>query len=151
MSQRWDPIRDLVALQDRMNRLFEDAAQQRRARGEEDESERELERPDWAPAADVYNREEEYLIAVDLPGIDRDALDISLDEDRLLISGTRQVEQMPQQRIERRHGRFLRKFGPLPSTIDREAIKAEYKDGVVTIHLPKRKEQPSKRVEIKIQ
>lgn len=150
MSQRWDPIRDLLALQDRMNRLFEDAAQQRRAHGEEDESERELERPDWAPAADVYNRDDEYLIAVDLPGIDREALDIGLDQDRLLIRGTRRVEQMTEQRIERKHGRFLRKFGPLPTTIDREAIKAEYKDGVLTIHLPKRKEPPSRRVEIKI-
>ena len=147
MSQYWDPLRDLVALQDRMNRLFDEAAH-RKAREEGDEG--EIERADWSPAADVYNRENDYLIVVDLPGVSRDALDISLDNDRLLIRGERPPETEARQRSERPHGRFLRKFGPLPQAVDQKAISAEYKDGVLRLRLPKRKEQKSRRTEIKV-
>ena len=149
MTHRWDPLRDLVVLQDRMNRLFEDASQQR-STGEE-EGEQEIERADWSPAADVYNREHEYVIMIDLPGIEREALELSLDDNRLLVRGTRSVEQDAAQRLERKHGRFLRRFGPLPPTVDQGAISAEYKDGVLSVRLPKRQEQKARRVEIKVQ
>jgi HSP20 family protein len=148
MAQYWDPLRDLVALQDRMNRLFDEAAHKRAREGEE---EGEMERADWTPAADVFNREEEYLILVDLPGVERDALDISLSDDRLFIRGERVNDIESQGRTERPFGMFLRKFGPLPPTVDQKAISAEYRDGVLRVRLPKRKEQKQKRVEIKIQ
>lgn len=150
MTHRWDPLRDLVVLQERMNRLFEDASKQR-SNVEEEDGEQEIERADWSPAADVYNREHEYLIRIDLPGIEREALELSLDNDRLLVKGLRSVEQDAAQRLERKHGRFLRRFGPLPQTVDRAAISAEYKDGVLSVRLPKREVQPARRVEIKIQ
>lgn len=149
MTQRWDPLRDLVVLQERMNRLFEDASKQRS--NDEEEGEQEIERADWSPAADVYNREHEYVIMIDLPGIEREALELSVDDNRLLVRGVRAVEQDAAQRIERKHGRFLRRFGPLPPTVDQSAIAAEYKDGVLTIRPPKRQEQKARRVEIKIQ
>jgi HSP20 family protein len=149
MGHHWDPLRDLVTLQDRMNRLFEDTAQ-RRSRGEDEEGDREMEQADWYPAADVYNREQEYLIMLDLPGIERDALEISLDENRLTIAGSRAVDDQNQQRVERPHGRFLRRFG-VPATVDQKAVTAEYKDGVLRVRLPKRKEQKARRVEIKVQ
>lgn len=147
MAQYWDPLRDLVALQDRMNRLFDEAAQ-KRAREEGDEG--EIERADWTPLADVYNREDEYLILVDLPGVSREALDISLNDDRLLIRGERPADVEAQARTERPAGTFIRKFGPLPPTVDQKAISAEYKDGVLRLRLPKRKEQKQKRVAIKV-
>jgi HSP20 family protein len=150
MAHHWDPLRDLVVLQERMNNLFEDATRQRSSDTEE-ESEQEIERADWSPAADVYNREHEYLIMIDLPGIERDALELSLDNDRLLVRGRRSIERDAAQRMERKHGRFLRRFGPLPSTVDQAAIAAEYKDGVLSIRLPKRQEQKARRVEIKVQ
>ena len=130
-----------------MNRLFQEATE-RRARGDE-ETEQEIERADWMPLADVRQTEAEYVVAVDLPGIDRSALEISLDDDRLLIRGERVIEDEGQQRIERPHGRFLRKFA-VPATVDQKAIAAEYKDGVLRVRLPKRKEQKSRRVEIKV-
>lgn len=148
MAQRWDPLRDLVTLQDRMNRLFQDAAE-RRSRGE-GEGEQEIERADWIPQADIYETEKEFIVAVDLPGIERTALEISLDGDRLTIRGERVIEAEGQQRIERPHGRFLRTFG-VPANVDQKAIAAEYKDGVLRVRLPKRKEQKGRRVEIKIQ
>jgi HSP20 family protein len=147
MAQYWDPLRDLVALQDRMNRLFDEAAQ-KRSRDEGDEG--EIERADWTPAADVYNREDEYLILVDLPGVSREALDISLNENYLFIRGERLPDAESQGRMERPVGRFLRKFGPLPPAVDQKAIAAEYKDGVLRLRLPKRREQKQRRVEIKV-
>ena len=147
MAQYWDPLRDLVALQDRMNRLFDEAAH-KRSRDEDDEG--EMERGDWMPAADVYNRDDAYLIFIDLPGVNREALDISLDNNRLVVRGERPVDAEAGQRMERPHGRFLRKFGPLPQVIDEKAISAEYREGVLRLRLPKRGEQQQQRVEIKI-
>lgn len=148
MAQRWDPMRDLVSLQDRMNRLFQEATERRA--GTEEENDQEIEHADWIPLADVYQTETEYVVAVDLPGIDRAALDISLDDKRLVIRGERALETDVQHRVERQHGRFLRKFS-VPASVNQEAIAAEYKDGVLRVRLPKRQEQKSRKVEIKVQ
>jgi HSP20 family protein len=150
MVRGWDPLRDLVTLQDRMNHLFQEAAEKRARGGAEEESDQEIERADWIPAADIYETEKEYTIAVDLPGIERSALDISLNNDRLVIRGVRALETEGQHRVERPHGRFLRKFG-VPVGVDQKTIAAEYRDGVLTVRLPKRAEQKARRVEIKIQ
>jgi HSP20 family protein len=153
MGQGWDPIRDLVMLQDRMNRLFEDATQRRGARdssSNEAGSEQEIEGTDWVPAADVYDNGNAYVVALDLPGIDRAALDISLDQDRLSIRGSRTIEEGDERRAERPRGRFIRRFS-LPPTVDQQGITADYKDGVLRVTLPKRQAKQAQRVEIKIQ
>jgi HSP20 family protein len=146
MSQHWNPLQDLLVLQDRMNRLFEDATQ-RRTRDESDSD--EFERGDWTPAADVYETEESFLIAIDLPGISREALETEVDENRLIVKGTRDIEELKQHRSERLHGRFIRTF-TVPGSVDQAKIAAEYKDGVLQITLPKRKEPKAQRVEIKV-
>ena len=147
---RWHPVRDLFTLQDRMNRLFEEAAERRGRTGEE-ESEVEMERADWIPATDVYESEDEYTLALDLPGITREGLDVSLDEGRLTIRGERAPapEGVVARRAERPAGRFARSF-TLPEAVDRQSISADYKDGVLRLRLPKRKEQPPQRVRIDI-
>ena len=145
----WGPMRDILTLQERMNRLFEDAAGQKAGQGEAGED--ELERADWFPAADVYEREAEYLIALDLPGVERGALDVGLDENRLTVRGERAAidpEAHPR-RAERPAGRFARSF-TLPDTVDCEGVTADYKDGVLILRVPKRREQPARRVEIKV-
>ena len=151
MAHAWDPMRDLVLLQDRMNRLFEDATQRRGARESEGGGdEQEIEGTDWIPAADVYEQEAAYVIALDLPGIDRSALDISVEQDRLSIRGQRNIEEGGERRSERPRGRFIRRFS-LPATVDQSAIKADYRDGVLRVTLPRRQAKQSQRVEIKIQ
>ncbi len=147
MSQQWNPLQDLVILQDRMNRLFEDATQ-RRSRADADAGD-EFERADWTPAADIYETESGYLIAMDLPGIDRQALEIDVDENRLLVKGTRPIDEPKQHRAERPRGKFLRTFS-VPASVEQGKIAAEYKDGVLQIRLPKRSEQKTKRIDIKI-
>ena len=141
---RFDP-RDLFTLQDRMNRLFEEAADRRGGAAEA-----EIERADWIPAADVFEDEREYLLVLDLPGINREGLDVSLDEGRLVIRGERAAaEGLHARRAERPQGRFVRTFS-LPDAVDRASISADYKDGVLLLHLPKRDEQQGRRLKIDV-
>jgi HSP20 family protein len=142
----WNPLHDLMVLQDRMNRLFEDATQRRTREGERDT---DLERPDWTPLADIYETDSEFVVATDLPGIDRSVLEITVDENRLHVRGTRQLPEPPSGHPERPGGNFLRTFN-VPNTVDQSNIRADYKDGVLEVHLPKLKDQKTKRVEIKI-
>ncbi|HKQ51639.1 MAG TPA: Hsp20/alpha crystallin family protein [Pyrinomonadaceae bacterium] len=131
-----------------MNRLFQDAAE-KRSRGGDAEGEQEIERADWFPPADIYETEKEFTIAVDLPGIERAGLEINLEDDKLLIRGERAAESEGPHRTERPHGRFLRRFG-VPASVDQKGISAEYKDGVLRVRLPKRREPKARRVEIKV-
>lgn len=135
-----------MLLQDRMNRLFEDVTE-RRARVDSDRSD-DIETADWYPTADVYDHDGEVRIAVDLPGIDRPALEITIDDNELTIKGTRAVAETPT-RAERPTGRFLRTFR-VPGSVDQTNIHAEYRDGVLEVSLPKRKEEVAKRIEIKV-
>ena len=147
MSQQWNPLQDLMVLQDRMNRLFEDATQRRTQTdgGAGDE----FERADWTPAADIYETESGYLIALDLPGIKRDAVEIDIDDNRLLIKGTRVVDESKSRRSERPRGKFVCSF-TVPVSVDQNKIDADYKDGVLQIRLPKRTEQKAQKIEVKI-
>jgi HSP20 family protein len=146
MSQQWNPLQDLMVLQDRMNRLFEDATQRR---NQADGAGDEFERADWTPASDIYETESGYLIAIDLPGIDRNALEIDMDDNRLVVKGTRAIVESKQHRSERPRGKFLRTYS-VPGSVEHAKIAAEYKDGVLQISLPKRTEQKPKRIDIKI-
>ena len=147
MSQQWNPLQDLMVLQDRMNRLFEDATQRRNqadpAAGDE------FERADWTPASDIYETETDYLIAIDLPGIDRQSLAIDIDDNRLVVKGIRPLAESRPHRTERPRGKFVRTYS-VPGSVNQVKIAAEYKDGVLQISLPKRTEQKPKKIDIKI-
>jgi len=146
MSKQWNPLNDLMSLQDRMNRLFEDATE-RRARVATETSD-EIETAEWCPAADVNDQESEYLIAVDLPGVSRSAVEIDLHDDKLVIRGTRTLKGASSTG-QRPEGRFLRTF-TVPTNVNQQEIGAEYKNGVLEIRLPKRKEQEAQRIQIKV-
>lgn len=146
----WGDWRDYAGLQDRLNRLFEDmaggAGRQREAAREDD-----IERADWSPAADVYETDDSFVIAIDLPGIERGSLDVSIDENRLIVRGERVPDEGHRRgRGNRPSGRFLSRFGPLPPTVDQKLIAAEYKDGVLRLRLPKRAERQAGKVKIEI-
>jgi HSP20 family protein len=139
-----------MLLQERMSRLFEDATE-RRARGEAHGDSDDLETVDWFPASDVYDTDTAYLIAVDLPGVDRSALEIDIDEKRLVIRGTRELEKrgVNAKDFSRPHGRFRRSF-TVPANVAQDDIKAEYRNGVLEVRLPKRSEPSGKRIQIKV-
>ena len=143
---QWNPLHDLVSLQDRMNRLFEDATQRRAGEAESGEV---IERADWCPVADILESPDEYLIALDLPGIDRDTLDISVDDNRLTVKGNRPEAPATLRRGESPRGSFMRTFS-VPPAVDQSSIKATYQDGVLSVRLPRRAEKKAQRVEIKV-
>src|SRR5580765_2867610 len=131
---QWNPLNDLVSLQSRMNRLFEDASQRRANEADQHD---EVEGADWYPAADVFENDREYTVAVDLPGIDRSTLDISVDDNRLSVRGQRAGRETTQHRGECPKGKFLRTFS-VPAAVEQKEIRADYQDGVLQLHLPKR-------------
>ena len=101
------------------------------------------------PGARIYENDGEYTVTVDLPGIDRATLDISVDDNRLTIKGNRAGQDTTRHRAECPRGKFLKTFS-VPAAVDQNDIKAEYKDGVLQVHLPKCPERKAQRVEIKV-
>jgi HSP20 family protein len=141
---RWDPFRNLSSLQEQVNRLFESSFP---SRGDESTL------TAWAPAVDVYETENELVIKADLPDVEEKDLDVRVENNMLTIRGERKFEQKVKEenylRMERSYGSFSRSFS-LPSSVDTEAIKAEYKDGVLNISLPKRAESKPRQVKIAV-
>jgi HSP20 family protein len=141
---RWDPFRNMSTLQDQVNRLFENTFQAGR---------NESALTSWAPAVDIYETENELVLKADLPDINEKDLDVRVENNMLTIRGERKFEQKVKEdnylRIERTYGAFSRSFG-LPNTVDTEAIKAEYKNGVLTVELPKRAESKQKQVKVNV-
>jgi HSP20 family protein len=140
---RWDPYVNFSGLQEQLNRFFELAPQ---TRGENSLT-------SWAPAVDIYETENELVLKADLPDINEKDLDVRVENNTLSIHGERKFEQKVKEggylRTERSHGSFSRSFS-LPNTVNTEAIKAEYRNGVLTVELPKRAESKPKQVKVNV-
>jgi HSP20 family protein len=140
---RLDPFRGLNSLQDQVNRLFDETF----SRGRSAESEM----GSWAPAVDIYETEQELVLKADLPEVIQQEIDIRIENNMLTIRGERKFQNEVSQdnclRIERAYGPFSRSFS-LPNTINTEAIKADYHNGVLSIRMPKREESRPKQIRI---
>jgi len=141
---RWDPLRDLVSIRDKMNRLFEDAVTQR---GEE----KELVASSWAPAVDIYEDEAQLVLTAEVPGLSEQDVEIKIEDNVLSIQGERKLEKETREenyhRIERAYGSFYRSF-TLPNYIDQDKIRAEHESGVLKITMPKKAELKPRKVRI---
>ncbi len=142
---RWEPFRGLSTLQDQMNRLFEDTL----FRGRSNESALTT----WAPAVDIYETENALVVKADLPDVNEKDLDIQVENNILTIRGERKFERDVKEdnylRVERAYGSFSRSFS-LGNTVNTEAIKAEYRNGVLTLTIPKREEAKPKQVKVSV-
>lgn len=131
---RWEPFKDLLSLQDRMNRLFEETL----ARGTVRE---EATSGQWSPAVDILEAEGDIILKAELPGVDLDAIDIQIRDNVLTLRGERTFEDEAKKehyyRIERSYGSFTRSF-TLPSMIDQARVQAQLRDGILEVKLPKR-------------
>lgn len=111
-------------------------------------------RYEWAPAADISETEKEYVVKAELPGVNREDVKVTLEGGVLTIQGERKLEKDEKDekthRIERFYGNFSRSFS-LPDNADAESIRAESKEGVLKVHVPKLKAEKPKAVEIKVQ
>jgi HSP20 family protein len=138
------PFRELMALQDRMNRMFDSEVPGERS-GEEIES------AAWTPTVDIYETKENIVVNVEAPGMSREQFGVEVKDDILSIRGERPFEKdvtrEQYHRIERAYGKFRRSF-VLGVPINVDGISATYKDGVLEINLPKVEETRSKKVEI---
>lgn len=143
---RWDPFRELTALQDRMNRLFQDSFGPNRS----DES---LSTGTFAPAVDVYEDEHNVTLKVEIPGIEEKDIDIRVENNTLTVRGERKLEKEEKEenyhRIERHFGSFFRSFS-LPATVDTENVHATYDKGVLEIQLAKREEAKPKQIKVSV-
>ena len=142
---RWDPIRELYSLQNRMNRLFEEQY----GGGKEDS----LAAGAFVPPVDVYEDEHSVQLKLEVPGIDEKDLDVKVENNTLTVSGERKFEKEEKEenfrRVERRYGSFTRSF-TLPNTVNTEDINAQYNNGVLTIKLAKRAEAKPKQIKVSV-
>ncbi len=147
---RWEPFRDLVSLQERMNRLFHDSYRGvSREAGEEDWALG----GSWAPAVDIFEHEGNIVLKAELPGVETKDVDIQVENNILTLRGERKfdsaVTRESYHRVERAYGAFSRSF-TLPTVVDTDKIKAEFKDGVLRVTLPKREEAKPKQISISV-
>src|SRR5260221_2274796 len=141
---RWEPFRRATSLQDQVNRLFSDVFE----RGSEESS-----LTAWAPSVDIYETEHELVVKADLPEVDPKDLDIRVENNILTIRGERKFEKKVNEenylRVERSYGSFARSF-TLANTVNSEAIKADYQNGVLTLNIPKREEAKPKQIKVNV-
>jgi HSP20 family protein len=140
---RWEPFRG-NSPESQMNRLFTDFFG--RAFQEQNLT-------TWAPAVDIYEGEHELVVKADLPDVKPEDLDIRVENNILTIRGERKFEKKTDEknylRVERAYGSFARSFS-LANTVNTEAIKADYKDGVLTLNIPKREEAKPKQIKVNV-
>jgi HSP20 family protein len=142
---RFDPFRGEPALRHQINRLFGEAF---------DRSSEEGSLTTWAPPVDIYETEHELVVKADLPDVKPEGLDIRVENNILTIRGERKFEKKVDEgnylRVERSYGSFSRSFA-LANTVNTEAIKAEYKNGVLTLSIPKREEAKPKQIKVNVE
>src|ERR1700731_2361233 len=141
---RFEPFRRVATLQDQINRLFNDGIERT---GEDSRL------STWAPAFEIYETEHELVVKADVPQVDPKALDIRVENNILTLRGERKFESKVSEekylRVERTYGSFSRSFA-LANTVNTEAIKADYHDGVLTLSIPKREEAKPKQIKINV-
>lgn len=146
---RWDPFRELEEVSHRLNRLFSASAPTRAAEGARDA----MALFDWAPAVDIAETVEEFHVKAELPEVKKEDVKVSVDNGVLRIEGERRHEKEDKgkkyHRVERAYGSFMRSF-TLPDNVDATRVRAEYKDGVLDVRLPKVERAKPKAVEIKV-
>jgi HSP20 family protein len=138
---RFEPLRDLARLQDEMNRVFDDRVW------------RAGESVGWTPACDIYEDEDGLSLRFDLSGVDPKDVDVRFENGVLTLRGERRLEREDQRdnyhRIELPYGTFTRSFS-LPTVVDAEKIRAESKNGLLTVYLPKRTDAKPRSIQVKV-
>lgn len=143
---RWEPFRELEDIQTRLNRMF--GSSNMRLSGEQG-----LAFAEWAPAMDVEETDQEYLVKADLPDVKKDDVNVTIHDGVLTVEGERKQERDEAtkrfHKIERAYGKFIRRFS-LPSEVEAAKVQAEFKDGVLIVHLPKSAAAAPQAISVKV-
>ncbi len=141
---RWDPFRELEGMTARLNRMFPDVP----ARSEDENF-----FAAWSPPVDIQETDNEFILKADLPDVKREDVKVELENGVLTVEGERRKEKEEKgkrfHKIERAYGKFVRHF-TLPTAVDAPNVKAEFKDGVLNVHLPKAANVKPRAIEVKV-
>jgi HSP20 family protein len=141
---RWEPLKDLMALQERMNKLFDETF----SRGAQD-----VDAGAWSPLVDILEQRDAIIIKMEISEVDQKAIDIKVEGNALTIKGERQLEEGVKRedylRLERPYGTFSRSF-TLPTTVDLGKVQASHKDGILRVVLPKKEETKPKQIKVEV-
>ena len=145
---RWRPMRDMVGIQEEVNTIFDRFF----GRNIWDDGE-SIDTQNWYPRVDISENDDEFIVQTELPGLKRDDVQITFDNGALKIEGERKQEKTDKNinyhRVERAYGKFSRVF-QVPSQIQANKISADFKDGLLSITLPKAEEVKPKSIDVKI-
>ncbi|MDH3590865.1 MAG: Hsp20/alpha crystallin family protein [Planctomycetota bacterium] len=145
--QRWDPQRDMIELQGRMNRLFDEAL----SHSVGSEPAERVGSNAWRPPLDLIEEPGRYLLRADLPGVGATDVEIEVEDGKLVLRGERRVDAGLSRenylRVERPQGRFSVQI-TLPPSVQHNAIRATHRNGVIEVVLPKRKDETPSRIEV---
>jgi HSP20 family protein len=146
---RWDPFRDLTSIQDEINQMFDRVFGRRTAGAGREGGPSAV---NWAPAVDISERKDAYVVTAEVPGVKPEELQVTLEDGLLTIQGERRMEEESSDRqyhrVERRYGAFRRSI-TLPSQVQADAIKASYSDGVLQVVVPKAESAKPKKIEVR--
>lgn len=146
---KWNPLHELQSMTDRLNQVMR-RSMLTHAIEKRDET---FDIPEWLPAADIEETPKEFLVKVELPEVNKNDVKVSVENNALLIEGERKYEKEENDKKfhlrECSYGTFMRSFS-LPDNVDTSKIQAEFKDGVLWVHLPKNEKAKRKAVEVKV-
>jgi HSP20 family protein len=144
---RWEPFREMEDLQNRLSTLF-GRMPMRRGNGKES-----ITLPEWTPLADITEDDMEYVIKAELPELRKEDVKVTVENGVLTMSGERKFEKEEKKkkyhRVERGYGSFVRTFA-LPEDADADRVKAQFKQGILEVHLPKNKKAKPKQIEVNV-
>jgi HSP20 family protein len=144
---RWDPFHELEMMSDRLNRVFG------RPQSRTDGGRELMTVSDWTPTADISETDREYLIKMELPEVRKEDVKVTVEDGVLTIQGERRQEREEKgkkfHRVERSYGVFMRSFR-VPDHVDEVKVGAEFKDGMLILHLPKTEKSKAKAIEVKV-
>ncbi len=145
---RWDPFRSVTSLQDRINQIFDNAA----VRSKDFEDDMNL--CSWRPAVDIHDNDDAIVITAELPGVDKKDVSVEIKENVITIKGEKTIDnEIKEERFyrkERCFGSFHRAF-TLPAAIKPDKIKANFKDGILKVEIPKPEDEKPKQISVNIE
>ncbi|MCL4558109.1 MAG: Hsp20/alpha crystallin family protein [Deltaproteobacteria bacterium] len=145
---RWDPFKDLTTIQERINRLFDENI------GKVRFPDIELATGSWSPAVDIFETKDNVVLKAELPGLEKKDFSIEVKDNLLILKGERKCEKETKEenyyRMERAYGSFTRSFN-LPTAVDKDRVKAKFKDGVLEVTIPKTESAKPKQISVDVE
>lgn len=145
---KWDPFKELTTIQERINRLFDENIGRVRF------PDIEFSAGAWNPAVDIFETKDNVVLKAELPGLDKKDFSIEIKDNLLTLKGERKLEKETKEenyyRMERAYGAFSRSF-TLPASVDKDKVKAKFKDGVLEVTIPKSETEKPKQINVEVE